>query len=52
MLVQHLQPHVLEHGQAVGQRDLRAQVEDLETQRARRSFQRPVQRHAERLRIA
>ena len=36
-LVEHLEPHVLEHRQAVGQRHRRAEVEELEAQRAGRA---------------
>ncbi len=50
VLVEHLQAHVLQHRQAVGQRHLRAQMENLEPQRAGPGLERPVQRHAERLR--
>ena len=47
-LVQHLESHVLEHRQAVGQRYRAAEMEQLEAQCTRRSFERPVQSHGQR----
>ncbi len=49
MFVQYAQAHVLEHRQAVRQRDGLAQVHELEAQRSGRRFERPVQAHGERL---
>ena len=49
-LVEHLQSHVLEHRQAIGQRDRPAQVEKLEAQHAGRGVGRSIQRHRQRLR--
>ena len=51
MLVEHLEAHVLEHRQAVGQCDRRAAMEKLEAQRSGRCLARAIQRHAERLGI-
>ena len=44
-LLEHAQAHALEHRQAVGERHRRTAVEELEPQRPRRRFERPVQTH-------
>ena len=46
--LEHAHAHVLEHRQAVGDRDRHRPMEQLEAQRPGRSFERPVQVHAER----
>ena len=50
-LIEDLEAHVLQHRQAVGERHRPAAAEQLEAQRARRGFQRTIQRHAQRLRV-
>ena len=48
-LVDHLEPHPLEHRQAVRQRDRAAAVEELEAQHARGRLERAIQRQRERI---
>ncbi len=47
MLVEHLQPHVLQHRQAVRERHRRTQMEDLETKHARCRLEGQVKTHAQ-----
>ena len=49
MLVEHPQAHVLEHRQAVRQRDRAPEMHELEAQHAGRRLERPVQAHRQRL---
>ncbi len=49
LLLLHPQPHVLEHGQGVGEKDRSLGAEQLELQHPLRRLQRPVEAHGERV---
>ena len=48
-LVEDLQSHVFQHRQAIGESHRRAKMVELEAQRSGRRFERPIERHPQRL---